>query len=57
MDTDQFGKFIRWGQSVTIDQAKRLLRVLPIAQDENVVEFDEERTPTDEELDLRITSF
>jgi len=53
----QIGRFIRWGQTVTVDQAQKILRFLPLSREEELVEFDTERTPEDEELDIRITSY
>ena len=52
-----FGRFVRWGQAVTVDQAKRLMRFLPEAREEKLVEFDLEQAPTQEQLETRITSF
>jgi len=53
----QIGQFIRFGQRVTIDQARRILRFIPESREETLVEFDSEGSPSDEELDLRITSY
>lgn len=51
------GKFIDFGPAVSIDVARKLLRILPATDDEKVVEFDAEGAPEVEDLDARLISY
>lgn len=57
MEQRELGKFIHWGQPVSIDQARRMLQLLPQYQEDQVVEFECEDCPDTEELDIRISSY
>ena len=52
----EIGRFVQWGAAVSVDTARRLLRILPIAENEQVVEFDCEDCPDTDQLDIRVSS-
>lgn len=52
----EIGRFVHWGAAVSVDTARRLLRILPVASQETVVEFDCETTPDADQLDIRVSS-
>lgn len=49
--------FLSWGTPVTIDAKARMLRELPIAQPENLVEIPVPERPTEEALEARCASY
>jgi hypothetical protein len=57
METAEIGKFIRWGEAVTVDIARKIMRLIPEAQQEEIVEIPNEDTPSEETLDLRCSSY
>lgn len=57
METREIGKFIQWGEAVTIDLVRKVLKLIPEGQQEQVVEIPNEDTPSEEALDLRCTYY
>jgi hypothetical protein len=55
--SSQIGRFLTWGQAVSIDQARRVLRFLPESREELLVEFECEASPDTEQLDARLVSY
>lgn len=51
------GRFLQWTQSVSVDQARKLLKVLPEYQDAEALDIDDAATPDDEHLRIRIDSY
>ena len=49
----EIGKFIRWGEAVTIDLVRKVIRLIPEGQQADIVEIPNEDTPSEEALDLR----
>jgi hypothetical protein len=54
---NEIGKFVRWGEAVTVDIVKRIMTFLPESQPEELVEIPSEETPSDEALGARVSSF
>jgi len=53
----EFGRFVSFGQKVTVDTTRKILKVLPFSQPERLVEIPNEDIPHDEVLDLRNICF
>jgi hypothetical protein len=53
----EVGRFVRFGQQVTVDTTRKILQVLPFSQQERLVEIPNEDVPHDEVLDLRNNCF
>ncbi|MGQ0762933.1 MAG: hypothetical protein ACT4OT_13090 [Acidobacteriota bacterium] len=49
--------FLRWGTPVTIDVKAKMLRELPLAQPESLVEIPVPERPTEEALEARCASY
>lgn len=56
-ETNKVGTFLKWGTPVTIDQKARLLRELPLAQPEHLVEIPVPERPAEELLEARVASY
>jgi hypothetical protein len=57
LETNEIGRFIRWGESVTIDLVRKVMKLIPEGQPENLVEIPNEDTPSEEALDLRCSYY
>jgi hypothetical protein len=55
--TTELGKFVRWGEAVTIDMARKIMKVLPIAQPEELIDLPDDNRPSDEALKARVSSY
>lgn len=53
----ELGRFVQFGQQVTVDTTRKILKVLPFSQQERLVEIPNEDVPHDEVLDLRNNCF
>ncbi len=53
----ELGRFVSFGQQVTVDTTRKILKVLPFSQQERLVEIPNEDVPHDEVLDLRNNCF
>lgn len=49
--------FLSWGTPVSIDAKARLLRELPFAQPEGLIEIPVPETPAEEDLEARCSSY
>jgi hypothetical protein len=49
--------FLSWGTPVSVDARARLLRELPFAQPEDLVEIPLTADPTEEDLEARVSSY
>ena len=54
---NELGKFVRWGEAVTVDIVKKVLSFLPESKPGEVVDLPEECNPSDEALGARVSSF
>jgi hypothetical protein len=55
---NEIGKFVRWGEAVTIDVVMRVMSFLPESKPAEIVDLpDEDETPSDEALGARVSSF
>ena len=54
---NELGKFVRWGEAVTVDIVKKVLSFLPESKPGEVVDLPEECDPSDEALGARVSSF
>lgn len=52
----RIGKF-RWQNPVTPERARKILAVIPLSKQEEVVDLPPEEDPADEMLDLRLSSY
>lgn len=53
----EVGQFLKWGEAITIDVTKKMMKILPISQPEKLVEIPNEDGPAEDLLDLRCSSF
>ena len=53
----EISKTLQRSKDVTIDLTKRVIRLLPISQPEQLVEIPNADVPSDESLDIRCKSF
>lgn len=51
------GNFVRWDQPVEIDRQNKILRLIPEARPEDLVEIPNEDIPSLEILDKRCSSY
>ena len=49
--------FLTWGRPVTVDAKAKMLRELPLAQPEHLVEIPVTERPTEEALEARVSSY
>jgi hypothetical protein len=54
---NELGKFVRWGEAVTVDIIKKVMSFLPEARSAEIIELPEECNPSDEALGARVSSF
>jgi hypothetical protein len=54
---NELGKFVRWGEAVTIDIVKKVMSFLPESKPAEIVELPQESDPSDEALGARVSSF
>lgn len=57
MENIELGKFVRWGEAVTIDMARKIMRVLPISAPVEIVEIPDAESPSDDALNARVSSY
>ncbi len=57
METKEIGRFIKWGEGVTIDLVRKVMQLIPEGKPEKIVEIPNEDTPSEEALDLRCTYY
>jgi hypothetical protein len=54
---NEIGRFVRWGEAVTVDIVKKVISFLPESKQAEIVELPEECDPSDEALGARVSSF
>ena len=54
---NELGKFVRWGEAVTVDIIKKVMSFLPESKPAEIIELPEECNPSDEALGARVSSF
>jgi len=55
---NEIGRFVRWGEAVTVDVVRRVMSFLPESKPAEIVELpDADETPSDEALGARVSSF
>jgi hypothetical protein len=54
---NELGRFVRWGEAVTIEIVEKVMSLIPEARSAEIVELPEECNPSDEALGARVSSF
>ena len=54
---NELGRFVRWGEAVTVDIIKKVISFLPESKQAEIIELPEECDPSDEALGARVSSF
>ena len=54
---NEIGRFVRWGEAVTVDIIKKVISFLPESKQAEIIELPEECDPSDEALGARVSSF
>jgi hypothetical protein len=53
----ELGKFVRWGEQVTVDVVNRVLKLIPESRLEVLIEIPNEDVPAEDALRARCSSY